>query len=360
MEIAIMGAGLSGLACAIQLEKHGITPTILERRSRVGDRFINGEILLSIFSRPVRDDIAFLADRYQIYLHPTANISEFIVRSAHEKAKLTGPFGFSNIRGRHDNSFESQLAKQVKTKIEFHSEYTYEKLVKEFTHVIVATGDAGYAEAVQNYQTDLTVTLKGATVEGDFSRYQVMCWLDDRFAPKGYGYLIPLSEKEANITIGFPDQEEGSLDNLKEKWSRFYEQVCADLDQNLKITDEFEINRYVIGQCSMPRIGNSFFTGNCFGSVMPLFGFGQLPAILTGIYAADDLAGGKAYVEATEPLRQSYHRSMTLRKAFESMGDSAKDIMVRSLSGRLGEKLLTTKVDVLHLGARLLRPFVKQ
>jgi flavin-dependent dehydrogenase len=49
MNIAIMGAGLSGLACAITLEKHGITPEIYESRSRVGDRFVNWEVLLSIF-----------------------------------------------------------------------------------------------------------------------------------------------------------------------------------------------------------------------------------------------------------------------------------------------------------------------
>ena len=30
MDIAIMGAGLSGLACAITLEKHGITPPSLK------------------------------------------------------------------------------------------------------------------------------------------------------------------------------------------------------------------------------------------------------------------------------------------------------------------------------------------
>ncbi len=34
MNVAIMGAGLSGLACAITLEKMGVTPTIFEKRSQ--------------------------------------------------------------------------------------------------------------------------------------------------------------------------------------------------------------------------------------------------------------------------------------------------------------------------------------
>lgn len=48
MEVAIMGAGMSGLCCAITLERYGITPTIFEKRSRVGDRFINAEAKLKL------------------------------------------------------------------------------------------------------------------------------------------------------------------------------------------------------------------------------------------------------------------------------------------------------------------------
>lgn len=62
MDVAIMGAGLSGLACAITLEKNGITPTIFESRSQVGDRFINAEAFLPVFERPIRDNYAYLSD----------------------------------------------------------------------------------------------------------------------------------------------------------------------------------------------------------------------------------------------------------------------------------------------------------
>ena len=76
LDIAIMGAGLSGLACAITLEKNGITPTIYEKRDQVGDRFVNGEVLLSVFTRPVHDCIASLSEQYGIYLSPTSNIQK--------------------------------------------------------------------------------------------------------------------------------------------------------------------------------------------------------------------------------------------------------------------------------------------
>jgi flavin-dependent dehydrogenase len=40
MKVAIMGAGISVLSCAITLEKNGIEPVIFEKRSRVGERFV--------------------------------------------------------------------------------------------------------------------------------------------------------------------------------------------------------------------------------------------------------------------------------------------------------------------------------
>ncbi len=38
MKVAIMGAGISGLSCAITLEKNGIEPVIFEKRSKARDR----------------------------------------------------------------------------------------------------------------------------------------------------------------------------------------------------------------------------------------------------------------------------------------------------------------------------------
>lgn len=355
MKVAIMGAGLSGLACAIRLEQMGIYPEIFEKRGSIGDRFVNGEVLLTIFSRPVRDEISYLADKYQIYLHPTGHIGEFIIHSEYELAKLSGHFGFCNIRGRHENSFENQLARQVKSTIHYHSEHTYEELVRDYTHVILATGDAEYASIIRNFEIDLTVTLKGAAVQGDFSRYCVMCWLDDRYAPKGYGYLIPYSETEANIVIAFPDDSHSGSGRSDEKWKMFYERVCSDLGQNLKITDHFEVNSYMIGQCYEPRIGNTFFTGNCLGTIMPLFGFGQFPSLLSGIYAAEDLCGLSSYIDTTKEIRESYQNSLMLRKWYEKMDNSQKDKLVKKLNGYWGEKLLTTQVDVLKIISRFLR-----
>src|SRR5690554_2475878 len=125
MDVAIMGAGLSGLACAITLEKHGITPSIYENRSEVGDRFVNGEVLLNILTRPVHDCIASMSDQYGIYLKPVSSIEKMLIFSQHNNAVIDAQLGFTNIRGRHTDSFESQLSKQVKAPIQYNSNKTY-------------------------------------------------------------------------------------------------------------------------------------------------------------------------------------------------------------------------------------------
>lgn len=360
MNIAIMGAGLSGLACALTLEKNGISPTIFEKRSSVGDRFINGEVLLSIFNFPVHDCIKSLSEEYGIDLKPTAAIMRMELFSKNEKAVIEGDLGFSNIRGRNQNSFESQLGQQIKSTIHFNSEETYEQLASEYSHVVMATGDGAYAKETRNYREDLTVSIKGAAIEGDFDRYTVMAWINYDISPYGYCFLIPYSKKEANISIAIPDLPDNADVNINDMWDLFYQKVRSHFNQELPITDNFQITRYPIGICKSARIGNTFYVGNCFGSMMPFMGFGQYTAILSGIYAAYDLCGKGKYEELMKPFHQGYENSLVLRRAMEQVSNEGLDRTIRLLQGYWGKKLFhTKKIDPLKAASYLLRPYIK-
>jgi flavin-dependent dehydrogenase len=235
IKVAIMGSGLSGLSCAITLEKNGIYPTIFEKRSEVGDRFVNAEALLDILNRPVKDCIAFFAEAHGIYLKPSSNIKKMTIYSENEKAVIEGHLGFLNIRGRESDSFEKQLEKQVKSPIHFHSEHSYEALLHDYTHVILATGDAAYTKKIQDFQEDLTVTLKGATVEGKFDRFSVFIWLNNDLAPKGYAYLLPFSDTEANIVIALPEYPENNEKDIEILWDKLYIEFLANWSKVLKL-----------------------------------------------------------------------------------------------------------------------------
>ncbi len=355
-----MGAGLSGLACAITLEKHGITPKIFESRSQTGDRFINAEAILPVLDRPISDNYTYLSDQFGIFLKPISTIRQINFFSGKNSSQLKGNLGFTNLRGRHSESFENQLFQQVKSPINLNSTYSYETLAKEFTHVILAPGDGAYASKLQNYTTDLTTCLRGVTVEGVFEPTTVSIWLDYQLAPKGYCFLIPYSEHEANLTLAFPDSYPDTCDlNTDLLWEKFYLRTQKDLTQELKITDEFEVAHYMIGRCERPRIANTFFVGNCFGAIMPAFGFGQLASLLTGIYAAYDLCGLGQYEELTKPLRQSYDNSLVLRRLVEKLDDSKLDLLISFMGTNLAHKSLNNEdSNPLETLSTLLRPFL--
>lgn len=356
-----MGAGLSGLACAITLERYGIHPTIFEKRSQVGDRFMNGEILLSLLAQPVRDCIGYFADVYKIYLQPVGHIQNLILHSEHQKAVISGNLGFCNIRGWHEKSFEYQLARQVRSEIVYNSEYTYEQLIHDYTHVVVAAGDAAYSLEMGNYRRDFTTRLNGYTVSGDFDRYAVRAWLNNGFAPYGYGYFIPLSEKEANIVLWYPEYPIHQKLDQNLLLNQFYQQACEDLNQPCPIINHFEVHGYIIGICNYPRIGNTYFTGNCFGAISPYLGFGQFISILTGIYAALDICGKEKYEELTKSLRQNYDNSMVLRRAWEMFDNRRFDWMVKFFGSGIGNRIFNTKIfDPAKVASYLARPWVRR
>lgn len=355
LNVAIMGAGLSGLSCAITLEKYGVEPTIFERRSCVGDRFVNAEAMFSILDRPIKDSIQYLKNIYDIHLTPINAVKKAVFHSKHNVGSIDGTLGYTNIRGRHENSYECQLSRQVRSKINFNSKYSYDELCKEFEYVILAPGDGAYASQLGNYRCDLTSTLKGITVEGEFITDIINLWFNYNIIPKGYGYVVPFSEKEANIVIAYPDYPSNIKLDINSMWDKFYSLVCTDLDQNFRKTDEFEISKYMMGICTKPVIENTYFVGNCFGTISPGLGFGQFASMLTGIYSAYDLCGLGKYEELVKPLFENYNHSLALRRFLEGLDDDKLDFFIKNLDNKLADAFIdklfssTSEIELLKL-----------
>lgn len=359
MKVAIMGAGLSGLCCAIILEQNGIEPTIFEKRRMPGDRFVNAELLFNISNRPINNCLDYFKNEYGIDLKPIDEIRKLTVYGPTTEASIHGNLGYSNLRGRHENAFENLLARQVKSKIIFHSEYEYEDLLKDYTHIILAPGDAAYASKLNNFRVDLTINVRGATVVGNFKTDHVMCWYNNEFAPKGYTYLVPYTEKEANISIAYPSYSDTTKEEIDDLWDKFYTRAKSDVNQSLDITDKYEVKRYIIGTCGRSQFNNTYFTGNCFGSIMPAYGLGQFTAALTGIYAALDICGKGDYEELTKPLRKSYENSLVIRRAMEKLDNDKLDLFVKSMDNGIAGRLFSdcTELDLFKIAGTILKPF---
>lgn len=341
MEVAIIGAGISGLSCAITLEKHGVSPIIFEKRSCPGDRFVNAEAMFSILERPVRDGLAYVSAEYGIHLEPISEVNPLVLHSKNYKSAVEGKLGYTNVRGRREDSFESQLARQVQSEIRFHSSGDYAEIAENYESVVLATGDGEYSIKLDNYRSDVTCSLKGATVEGTFLVAEPHVWFNYEILPKGYAWLIPYSSREANLVIAFPEYPESQIYDIDTMWELFFELACRDLKQELKITDQFQIRHYMMGICKSPKIGNTYFTGNCFGALSPGLGFGQFTSILTGVYAALDICGAGRYEELVKPLFENYDHSLALRRFLEGLNDDTFDRAVKGCNFKLIDSFIS-------------------
>ncbi|WLR52960.1 NAD(P)-binding protein [Bacillus tianshenii] len=360
MKIAIMGAGVSGLTCALMLEKHGIEADIFEKRGEVGDRFNYIEAMYSMLHYPFDDAIRLFSEQYDIHIKPSSNIQKTYVYSENESACIDGHLGFLTMRGKHVNSVEKQLEQQLKGKVQFHADVTYDELSKEYTHIVLAAGDARYTSHLQQYDTAFSSTFLGATVKGQFDKTEVATWFDNRIAPKGMGYLLPHNDLEATLVTVYPLYPENEGIDKQELWHQFKKKAEHDLGQHLEIIDPFVVTDYIVGKSRYPRIGNTFFIGDCFGAVTPFLGFGQFSAMLTGVYAALDLAGKDNYERLAQPLYQNYHDSLTLRRAIEKLDNQGLDLVTKSLHLQVVERALTGRnFNPLKLLSRTLRPFAR-
>ena len=55
LKVAIIGAGVSGLSCALELEKYGIKPTIYEKNSFIGEIHPHVTAIFDVIVRHIKD-----------------------------------------------------------------------------------------------------------------------------------------------------------------------------------------------------------------------------------------------------------------------------------------------------------------
>lgn len=116
-----------------------------------------------------------------------------------------------------------------------------------------------------------------------------------------------------------------------------------------------------MGICDKPKIDNTYFVGNCFGTISPGLGFGQYTSILTGVYSAYDICGLGSYEKLANPLFENYNHSLQFRRFLESLSDDQIDFVVKSLDSKITDKLVdkacnsNSSINLLKLSTPIMR-----
>lgn len=347
-----MGAGLAGLACAHELKRHGIEPTVFEIRHRVGERFPNVEALSALIQRPWHDAFQFF-ERLGLPLRPTAPLARFIVRGPSQRASFRGDLGHITIRGHWPRSWECQIAEQVAPRILFNRNEDWRDLARDFDWVVVATGEAVIPESLGLWRRTVNAHIKGAVVRGRFDPNQVEMWFNTRYAKTLYGFFAPFDQNNACAAVTLPDATPEELD-------RYFARFLGEAGITGRVTLEFKTEGYPIGVCSARQAGNVLFAGNAGGFIDPAFGFGQFDSIASGIMAGRAIARGLDYEALVRPHVERMRRFLNIRRFLDRLDDAAFDRLIW-LAGRYPcrKAAFDTRLDWLGPIGRLLGLFLR-
>lgn len=324
MRVAIIGAGPSGLACAHELERHGVKPDIFEQRPRSGDLVEHIGVLLQVMNRPVKDQIEEIKERCQISIKPLNLVNKITMYAPRASGSVCGKLGYLFKRGQADDTIESQLLSQVITPIKYNFRADCAALAREYDYVVVASGTYDITKIFGCWEDIYKTWLMGATVLGEFETNVIKMWLNTEFAGSGYAYLTPFNHKSASLILVVSN---ANRINIVDYWKKFWQieklsfKICSLWDWE-----------HVSGFVYPHQVDNILFAGNAGGFLEPVLGFALFDAIRSGVYAARSIVEGRKYENYLTHIKENIRSSIKLRKVLNRFANKDYDRLIAILT----------------------------
>lgn len=325
MKVAIIGAGVSGLACAYELERNGIKPNIFEYRNKIGQSLNIPVVYQNLFGMHFGDPLKYFKKQYGLELVPLQRLHEEIMVGPNKTVTARGNLGYIFKRGIEAISVENQIASKINAPMEFNSKMSsadVHALKKEFDYVVISTGDYKFAEDMRVWNSTFTAHSRIAFAAGHFKTESVRMWLNTKYAGNTFGYIIPQDFKRACIMLIVNDIKYNELNRY---WNEFMENDYMKANRNQYTILEAFDRRHVMGYAYPPRIDNVYFTGDLAGMADDFIGFGTINAIESGIMAARSIISGKDYEALIRPAFKRVRKIHEMRLAINTMGNDDFD-----------------------------------
>lgn len=345
MKVAIIGAGMAGLYCAHELERLGVKPVIFEKNSYIGEAINHVTGVLDISHRPIPDIIKYMSKKHYIDIQPLGPIKTLEHHSPNVTTTLRGNFGYFFKYSKDADSLKCQVYGKLKnTKVYLNELGDYEKLAEKYDYVVVANGNASFAQQAGVWQEWLRTYVRGAVILGDFDPGKLIVWINKDYCKNGYVYMTPFDRHRASIVVITTDVNEKEID-------RYWELFLYGESIKNPIIEEFTLE-HKSGYVYPHQLGNTFFIGNAGGGVEPFLGFGHLNASTMAVAAARTIALGWNFEKQIKEIMKRNDEMRRFRMMFNKMSNNQYDLLIGSL-GIPGIKQLvySTNLNISKYGA---------
>ncbi|TCO74964.1 NAD(P)/FAD-dependent oxidoreductase [Marinisporobacter balticus] len=323
MKVAIIGSGLSGLSCAFELKKYGITPTIFEKKNTIGDPLDYTVLSLRMFHPYLETPMDYFEKNYNLKITSFNPLRKIMMLSPNKNTIVRGNLGYIFKKNREINSLENQIMQQVNLPIAFDQYINIRDIQNDFDHIVCANGNHEIANTFNNWTSTLNVHTRIATVVGNFKPNVVKIWVNTTYAKHTYAYLLPYSAYKANLTLIVDNT---SYDELDYYWKKF-----LNTEHLLyKILETRDIEQ-TVGSVNTLKLGNLYFVGNAGGFLDSLLGFGSMNAIESGLMAGKCIANNLDYNKLLSPILKDLQSLHNFRKRLNTFENRDFDRLITFL-----------------------------
>lgn len=345
MRVAVVGAGLAGLACAHELERLGHSCELFDKRDRVGKMFNVVETMLSSLNPdPSEDVFEMLRQDLHLPVNPANHVTRLVLHSRSHEALIRGHVGYTTVRGTDERSLENQLLRHCQSPIHLDQNPDVEQLQSEYDWVVVATGSPKWPKHFGIWIRDVAWYMRGANVVGDFNPGELHFFCNTAYAGTGYAMFAPFDARIASVGLGVPDASE---EEVEAYWQRFRREHQSFWE---RVEDEFKLECYEMGRVSQRVLENIIFVGNAGGFVEPLGITGQVSSLQSGVYAARRIAlADDAFDRFAQRWDHYYADLLQLRRLVNGWTDQEMDRLVMLIGHGVGSVLIRSPLNLLDL-----------
>lgn len=342
MKVAIVGAGVSGLACAYRLNQLGVKPVIFEKKSVIGESMNLWGMHLKCFNTISSSPLHYFKKKYGLKIKPVDTIKKLTMRTANREVNIKGNLGCIFLRGMEQDSLELQLFNQVQADFYMDTcipDSFIADMEKQFDFLVISTGNLDFADRAGLVEESFVYLVRSGIVEGEFRPGKVISWLNMEFTSNSFIYLIPVNRNRAMITMLIGDISQSELDYY---WKRLL--LMEDITGNMISTIDCNFH---CGRVKVNPFGNVYHIGNAGGMTDDFVGFGIVNGIAAGIMAADAIVLGKNFEQSIKPIKNQVNQLHNLRVVSNSQNNRTWQYLV-SIMGLPGIRHAVYKYSLIN------------